>query len=500
MRTFIRLSLLILLTSCPAASQAKWLEASTRHFVIYSEQGANKVRELAERLERFDAALRHANGVADRDISPANRLTVVLFRSQSRVQAFYDGDTSVDGFYSNTAGRTLAVANTERVQGHDALFHEYAHHFISTNYSVALPMWLAEGYAEFYATAEVRADGSVELGLPNVYRAYDLGSAARVPVEKLVGINGNDARHTRLSLYASGWLLMHYLNFEPARQGQLRAYLKALEAGQTTVAAATTAFGDLRKLDDDLGEYVGRPRLSYLRVAPPASEATRIALRELSAAEQAVMPLRIRLQRGVQAEQALAIVSRARTVAARFPTQASAQLTLAMAEFAAGHHEAAAAAAARAMADTTQRADALVYQARAQMAIHQHNATRDAETWANVREQLVQANRIEPDDPEPLILFYLSFGAAGQTPTANAILGLERAFELAPQDPVLGMITACQALREGDFARARKPLALVANDPHGAALATTAAELLNESTQPTPEVRLERCQQADLQW
>jgi hypothetical protein len=132
MRKLICSTLILATTVFSTVAQARWLEASTRHFVIYSRQPPKQLRTFAERLERFDQALRLASGVPDPAISPANRLTVVLFGSRKSVQELYARTSfTVQGFYDSTAGNTLAVAITERERGHDVLFHEYAHHWRS---------------------------------------------------------------------------------------------------------------------------------------------------------------------------------------------------------------------------------------------------------------------------------------------------------------------------------------------------------------------------------
>ena len=68
-----------------------------------------------------------------------------------------------------------------------------------------------------------------------------------------------------------------------------------------------------------------------------------------------MMPLRIRSRVGVNKEQALALVTEARTVAARFPADPAVQAALAEAEYDAGNDAAAIAAADKALAaDKTQ--------------------------------------------------------------------------------------------------------------------------------------------------
>src|SRR5262245_12100420 len=74
------------LVASSAATHAAWTEASTRHFVIYSEDTPEGARRVAEKLERFDQALRYVSRLDDAKFAPANRLTVYVMRSLGEVQ------------------------------------------------------------------------------------------------------------------------------------------------------------------------------------------------------------------------------------------------------------------------------------------------------------------------------------------------------------------------------------------------------------------------------
>src|SRR3546814_5637275 len=56
-------------------------------------------------------------------------------------------------------------------------------------------------------------------------------------------------------LYASGWLLSHYLLLGGKRDGQLVKYIALINKCDTWEQAAKAAFGDLGKLDQDLEAY-----------------------------------------------------------------------------------------------------------------------------------------------------------------------------------------------------------------------------------------------------
>ena len=508
MKRLDRLALLCACALLPLSTQAKWTEASSRHFVIYSEDKPEELRVFAEQLERYDQAMRLIKGMADPEIGPANRLNVYAVRNVSAVQRLAnDKGRNLVGFYIGRASGSSAVVPRKGTGGgqydldaQSVLFHEYAHHFLFSNYSVAWPAWLSEGYAEFHAAAEIKADGSVQLGLPALHRAYSLMSIPPVPMARMMTLTTDASRTEVASLYARGWLLIHHLTFEPKRRGQLTAYLQGLENGSGSVDAATAAFGDLRALDSDLDRYVRRRRLPAVQVAASELKVPDIALRELTPGENAVLPLRIRSKLGVDPKEARELVPLVRTAAEPFANDAMVQVTLAEAEFDAQNPAAAEAAADRALAADPKLVDAYVYKGRARMALAQLSKDGAPDTWKQVRHWFVSANRIDPEDPEPLILFYLSFDAVGDRPTANAIAGLQRAMQLAPQDRRLRMIGAYEYLYAGKAPEARKLLTLVASDPHAGEVAKNAVTLLGKLDESGTDAALNDFDRRLLSW
>ena len=473
-----------LAAASPAA--AGWRQASTDHFVIYSEDSEKDLRDFATRLERFDQAMRKIRGVPDRALAPSNRLTVFVVRDLRAVQKLYGrGAQDVGGFYLGRATGSFAItpASTRRGGGEDAqaliiLLHEYAHHFMMQNFPGAFPAWLIEGYAEFNSTAKFEKDGSVGIGLPAQHRAVGLFMGPELKIDTLLTANVGELKpEERDVLYGRGWLLTHYLTFDQARAGQLSAYLSAINKGTASLAAARSAFGDLETLDKDLRSYLRQKRMTYMKLGADKISIGDVAVRELTPAEAAVMDVRIRSKRGVDKEGAGALLPLARKAAAPFPDDVLAQTTLAEAEYDAGNYAEAEAAADRALAADPKAVEALIYKGRAQMARAEEKGESDPAAWKAVRKWFLAANKIEPEDPEPLILFYDSFLSAGENPTANASAGLQWALQLAPQDDGLRWKVAQQLLREDKPAEARAALAPVAYSPHGGEQ-TAAASLI----------------------
>jgi hypothetical protein len=62
--------LLVLALAFPGVAHADWYEASTMHFVAYSHDKPETVRQFATNLERFDKALSKPVGSPRRGVSP----------------------------------------------------------------------------------------------------------------------------------------------------------------------------------------------------------------------------------------------------------------------------------------------------------------------------------------------------------------------------------------------------------------------------------------------
>jgi tetratricopeptide (TPR) repeat protein len=501
MNALLRFALLALgLSLLHAPAHAEWREASSRHFLVYSEGSEQSLRDFAGKLEKFDKAMRLRLGFGDEDLGPGNRVTVFLVDDLAAVQRLArTRGSGVAGFYSGRAGGSIAVVPRASGAGGrndlapaTILLHEYSHHLMLQSAAAAYPAWFREGFAEFYSTARFEKDGSIGFGAAANHRAWSLVGMAPLPIEVLF-----DPTRRKLSreewiatIYGRGWLLTHYLTFDRARSGQLVAYLKAINRGKGSLEAAREAFGDLRVLERELKGYLHRKMIPYLPMKAELLKIQPVAIRTLRPGEAAIMDLWMRSQVGVTDEEAGRLARDMRKAAAAWPNDSAVQAALAEAEFDADDLDAADAAAGRAIAADPKNIDGLVYRAR--VAFERARTSRAGdEAWRAVRKLIGQANRADPNDPEPLILYYRSFVEQGAKPTPLAVSGLLQAFALAPQDPGLRMNAARQLLVDGNAVEARRALAPIAYDPHGGtfgqAVAGVIAKLESSGTQAALE-------------
>lgn len=476
-----------LLPAAPAA--AAWHKASSSHFVIYADESPDKLRDFATRLEKFDKAVRQVRTMTDPPMGDGNRLTVYVVPTIADVQklaAFKTGMTSnLAGFYSGRAEGSLAVVpkkSNDTKMGdfadQETFFHEYAHHLMFYDLNVATPLWYSEGFAEFMSTAGFGRDGSVTLGRPVLGRAYGVDDARTFPLDRM--LSGKYEKLTEdewSALYARGWILTHYMTFEPSRKGQIDRYLHDVSEGKDGQQAAQQAFGALKDLDRNLHGYVGRSRISVIKVAAQALPIGSVTVEPLSTGAAEILPLRRRLKIGVPKAEAPALAQQIRAVAAKYPADALVQVTLAEAEHKADQFAATEAAADRALAADPRLTEAMIFKGRAIMG-RAADGDKSA-SFEGARSWFQKANKLDPEDPEPLMLFHETQIRGTGRPTANGIAALHYASDLAPQDLGLRAQSAFQYLRDGKLAEARKALAPVAFDPHGGGYAKMARSAID---------------------
>ncbi|MDG2534778.1 hypothetical protein P6144_14035 [Sphingomonas sp. HITSZ_GF] len=480
----LRKLLAALLLAAPATAHADWYEASSGHFVVYSEQNPERLKAFATRLERFDRMFRSLRDMPDPPIGRANRLTVYVVDSKGAVAALA-GRQGVAGFYKPRAGGSLAIVPSNSDDGginalnaQQILQHEYAHHLMwSLTPNTAYPSWYIEGFAETLATTSYERDGSMLLGAPPQYRGRGLLAGNWLPADKLlIADTLKLTDQQRQGLYGRGWLLSHYLNFSGQRQGQLDAYVAAINSGKSLTEAAAV-FGDLKALDRELERYkLGR--FTVRKIPASMTMAGEVTIRKLTPGEAATMEVRIRSKRGVNAKTAPDVYADAKKAAAPYPDDAGAQLVLAEAAYDARDYAVSEAAADRALAADPKAVDGYVYKAMCRMARARDAKDVAKETWSGIRKIIAAGNRIDPQDPEPLILYYRSYLDQHVQVPAMAKDGLYDAYVYAPQDSGLRLNTATMLLRDRDVIRARQLLAPLAYQPHGRGLAERATLLL----------------------
>jgi tetratricopeptide (TPR) repeat protein len=457
-------------------ASAAWQQASSKHFIIYGDMPAAEMRAYAEKLEKFDAAARLIRSMKDPVVGDGNRVQVFVVSSMLEVNRLYgQADAGVGGYYMGLVSGPMIVTpekirrlntRTDRIDPEVVFFHEYTHHLQLQSTNKPMPAWLTEGFAEFMGNPRFGEDGSVGIGAPAEDRATQLFQSRWAPIADL--IEGNAFKLGQAGFwgqnYAQGWLLNHYLAFEPSRKGQIDKYVTGIEAGQNALEAGKAAFGDLGALENELRSYVRQKNLPYVKIDSSKLTIAPVSVSELSPGGQEIMPLRIQMKTSYGSVSVDYVLGKVRDIAKRHPNDSLVLRTLAEVELDAKNWNESIAAADAALKIDPKSTEALIYKGRGYLA--QAKKQSDSKLFVEARKQFVAANKLDPEDPEPLYLYYRTYRAANVMAPKQAVEALHYAAVLAPRDyyPAIQLVT--EHLRQNNLkaaADAIKPLAYL---PH----------------------------------
>ncbi|MCA0977962.1 hypothetical protein LCM19_06260 [Qipengyuania flava] len=445
--------------------------------------------DFARELEQFDGLLRFWFRKAPRN--GTDKIDIYLMDNDRQVARLLDW-RGVAGFYSPEVEGTYAVAHRGRagmrsLDGQTAMFHEYAHHFMYNEFSVPIPAWLREGFAEFLATTEFDEDGSWTYGKPASHRGTELRRFDDPQIERLLSWpqKNDDKRRGIAGFYGWSWALTHMLYTDPDQGARITAYIDRLAAGEDSVPAAEAVFGDLKALERRLRSHVGREiEFAISTEAFPWSD--KVEVTELGIDESRMLELRLRRRGGGD-------LRAVREDLVRFAEQgdvpADAYAELAMAELELeernrwehrdknkddqGYEElagpwfpAAEVAADKALAIDPDHVYANIVKGRILLyRLVEEDRPGGHDDWKEARRYLQVANRADPDNSEALYRFAHSFT---QEKREGSMMfdAYGAAFIRAPQVRTFRIALAYDLARLGRHDEGIALLQMLANDPH----------------------------------
>lgn len=447
------------------AARAEWLEARSAHFRVLGDLSEKDLRERTIKLERFDGFMRGLLKVPD------NSSTATIYVVRGEEIRKLAGNSMVLGFYepSYQGARGFIPVNLNNTPGitpNQVMFHEYTHHIQLSNETAVYPAWATEGLAELFSTTVFDTEGNATIGRPVLIRQYSIGAQHAWSVSRLLEADVKPPQDEEVEeLYTRGWALSHYLLISGKRPGQYFQYIGLRNKGVPPLEAGEKAFGKLDRLDSEVESYLRQPSFPSSTIKASSYKASLdVSVRKLSAGEVAMMPYRLVSARGVTGDAAGPLAAEAAPVAARYPDDAIVQREMAEINYDARAYDAADINAQKALALAPDDMMAMVYRGR--VAARRALVSHKAEDWATARGWFLKANHVAPNDALPFVLYYDSFGAAGEAVPQAAANGLYRAVVLMPADHSLRVRAAVALIREGDKATARSLLAPLALDPH----------------------------------
>jgi hypothetical protein len=462
-----------------ASAMAGWKRADTPHFRVWADTSDARLRDQAALLEDYRALLDLATGRTLPADSPP--LDVFIVDRLAKATPWRSLGPDVAGFYRADAGRISAVARSAAgaepgtLSGQQILLHEYAHHYMLAQAGTYYPAWYVEGFAEYFATAQFRAD-RIEFGLASDNRTAWLLTSAWLPLERLLARDPALAgsRDTAM-FYAQSWLLTHYMFRVPGMRAKLIAFLADCARGEEPVAAFRLQVDpDLNGFQTKLRRYL-ETRATYSRFDRPPSTPTSIRITPLPPSADTFLLRQVALEHRVGPDRAGVALAEIRALAAKAPEDPLARRTLALAELEHGDPAVARRLVDDLLAETPADPDLLRWRA---LALRPLGPDAPPEAMAEARRSLVRAFKIAPNDWRTLHAYArLHRPVAGPLP-ANVLDVLIRAWTLAPQVTDVVLDTAVALTHADRLAEAAHVLEPLARSPHAGPAAELAARML----------------------
>lgn len=463
----IRKLLLATALLLPTTAEAAWHEATSTHFIVYSEGSEQDASDFAAKLERFNFVLRTMRP-PPANTNPGLRLRVFLLRNQNAVSDLVGGAA---GYYVSDARGLMLVGTRQRegmssdirsgrniveISPESVLLHEYTHHYTFQYFPAAYPVWYSEGYAEFWGSTRILDHDVVEVGLPANHRFSTFSALGWLPLNRVLSAhNYSEVPGANIFLlYAEGWLLVRYLFDHPERQAQINEYLRLVNQGVEFSEAARRAIPDMGSLDSALNAYSGAGRFSVVRLPFRTINVGPITTRALRPAEEALLIDEIKVSQGYRQTDAAQIASDIRGKASHYPNDPFAIRLVMETQYLAGNTAEAIAAADRLLAIEPNNARALMTKGMAQMAGLVAARTTDQAAWTAARQFVIRAVNAARQDPVVLSAYYHSYRMQNIVPPDAAQNALYDAMELAPSDDEIRYVLARDYESRGMIAEA----------------------------------------------
>jgi hypothetical protein len=469
----------------PVQALADWRRAESEHFIIYSDRSEASLREYVVMLEDFDALLRWRHPSLDESVVPPKLEVYLVGNVQQLRRAWPAAPDRVAGFYSASYGGIFAVAvrdaggQLDSTSGDDVVLHEYVHHFMHQYHKAAYPAWLVEGYAEYYATADLTPKRIV-VGNVNPGRAYALRNPAWLDMADVLSKRvGELSTSDKQGFYAQSWLLTHYIMSDTDRRRKFDLYLREWRANGDSIAAWKKAFGeDPQALRRSLDRYRNKD-LMGLVITRDKPSAPPMTITTLSEGANDVLLENIQLQTSVAKARQADLLQRMRSAHARRPNDRFTRLAVARAETKYGDRKAGEAILKTMIADDPNDYEAMLVLAESHLLEGRANlAARDTE-FAAARSLLASVMRLRPEEYRLYVITAQTRVLERGTPSENTLNVLARAVQLAPQVRDLRMMAAVTYMRaNADKDEIRHFLEPLLSDPHGGRLTTQAQEMI----------------------
>jgi tetratricopeptide (TPR) repeat protein len=250
----------------PSADE-RWVRARSKHFLTISGAPAWRTRQVVSELETVAAALREVDQHFAAEGAPTRMILFPRSRDAAPYLDLLVGNRTAGAFVVSPGGDGTMLIDGARPFADRTVFHELVHNLLANSGS-HLPLWLEEGMADFYSTAEVNGN-IVRLGRPGSDRFGVLISRGMMPMEEFFAVKPGSETSTDVRFYAQAWAVVDWMM--RLNRAEFFAFVTDVEHGLAAPEALHKHFHiDLTAMQHGL-------QTSTLR--PPATMTIRLAAR-----------------------------------------------------------------------------------------------------------------------------------------------------------------------------------------------------------------------------
>lgn len=276
-----RALVLALLLAGPAAlsrdKNESWVQIASPHFVVVANSSEKQGRRIADQFERMRSLFHALFPKAQMDATGAPIIVLAVnddkdFRALEPQEFLAKGSLKLGGLFLEAADKNYVLMRVDAEGDHPyaVIYHEYTH-FLLRQSAEWMPLWMNEGMAEFYQNTDIH-EKDASLGQPSIEDILVLRQNRLLPLPTLLTVDHKSPYYHEENkgsiFYAESWALMHYIETGDAQQKTHRMadYTNLVSQKVDPVTAATQAFGDLKKLQADLENYVQRGSFRYFKM------------------------------------------------------------------------------------------------------------------------------------------------------------------------------------------------------------------------------------------
>jgi TonB family protein len=254
---------------------SSWVQVSSDTYIVKSSAGTEKAQRVLKELEGFHQLL--GSLVFRHTELPELPIEVLLIGDEptlNELEPEYNGrKIPVAGFYQRGEDRDFIVLSgvSGPQTSTSVIYHELTHYFLSRALKFR-PTWLNEGFAEYFATAEIRED-AVLLGGVSPERLQVLKASHLLPLKEFFAVSSSSPSYNETSkasvYYAEAWAFVHYM-MHGEHAAQFKRYLDALTKGD----ADLLTYLNVSERDLDAGfqaymkVFLERPNRTSIKVSP----------------------------------------------------------------------------------------------------------------------------------------------------------------------------------------------------------------------------------------